>query len=132
MIQRDYLMRQLMQLLEVLQRIILYRKNGNKEQAGNEVRTFFRFMKIEEDLRELSIEDLTHKLFNGKSYTNEQIELIAFVLKEQGEMEESEDLRKSLFMKSLFLLERIDRESIVYSMERQIKLGELREYLRGN
>lgn len=132
MIQRDYLMRQLMQLFEVLQQIILHRKNGNKEQAENEVCTFFRFLKIEENLKELSIEDLVQRLFTGKNYTNEQIELIAYVLKEQGELEESEDLRKNLFMKSLFLLERIDRESIVYSMERQIKTGELREYLGGN
>jgi hypothetical protein len=129
MIERDYLMRQLMQLLEALQKIILFRKRGEVEQAKDEIDFFYRCLKIEDDFQKLSIEEVIRKLTEDKKFTNEQIEMIAFVLKEQGEMAVEEEDRKDYFLKSLFLLQRVDRESITYSMDRQMKIGEIREYL---
>jgi hypothetical protein len=129
MIERDYLMRQLMQLLEALQKIILFRKRGETEQAREEIDFFYRCLKIEDDLKKLTIEELIQKLTEEKKFTNEQIEMIAFVLKEQGELAEDGETRKDCFLKSLFLLEMVDRQNITYSMERQIKIGELKEYL---
>ena len=55
--------------------------------------------------------------------------MIAFVLKEQGEMAIQDDRRMDFFRKSYILLEKVDRESIVFSMNRQMKLAELRGYL---
>jgi hypothetical protein len=55
--------------------------------------------------------------------------MIAFVLKEQGELEEKAEQKLDFFRKSYFLLEKVDRESTSFSMDRQMKLAELREYL---
>lgn len=39
--ERDYLMRQLMLLFQVLEKVIKHRKNGNLEEAENEIRYFY-------------------------------------------------------------------------------------------
>jgi hypothetical protein len=55
--------------------------------------------------------------------------MIAFVLKEQGELSETDENKINYFRKSYFLLDKVDRESITFSMDRQMKMAELRGYL---
>jgi hypothetical protein len=128
-IERDYLMRQLMQLFQVLRKILGLREDGEIEEARAQVRYFYRILKINEDIGKLSIEDLLKLLQDEKKFTNEQIEVFAFVLKEQGEMADDESLRHNFFRKAAFLLEKVDKESISFSMERQMKIQELKSYL---
>ncbi len=128
-IERDYLMRQLMMLFEVITRMIRFRKKGEKENAQKEIDYFYSCLKIDEDFRSMNIETLFNLLENVKKLTNEHIEMIAFVLKEQGELSENQEIKLDFFRKSYFLLDKVDRESITFSMDRQMKLAELREYL---
>jgi len=51
------------------------------------------------------------------------------VLKEQGELSETEENKLNFFGKAYFLLDKVERESITYSMDRQMKMAELKEYL---
>lgn len=129
MFERDYLMRQLMQLFEVLQKIMRYRKKGEKGKALEQVQFFYASLKLEELPGKLSVEEMMKLLVYDKKLTNEQLELLACVLKEQGEMEESEILRLDCFRKAWFLLDKVERESVTFSMDRLMRLSELKEYL---
>jgi hypothetical protein len=55
--------------------------------------------------------------------------MVAYVLKEQGELSTNEKEKLDFFRKSFFLFEKIERESVSFSMDRQMKLAELRQYL---
>ncbi len=128
-IERDYLVRQIMQLFNVLQRILGLRIKGNKEEADEQIRYFYKILKWENDIRKLTIEELIRYVRNKKHLSNEQTELLAYVLKEQGELAEGEDDRLDFFRKAWFLLNEVERESTVFSMDRQMKLTELKAYL---
>ncbi len=76
----------------------------------------------------MGIEKLLDFLEKEKNLNNEQIEMVAFVLKEQGELEESTELRLDFFRKSYFLLKKAENESLSFSMDRQMKIVKLKEY----
>ena len=128
-IERDYLMRQLMMMFEVIEKIIRYRKKGEKRLAEEEIEYFYSSLNIEKEINSMGIENLLKFLETEKKLTNEHMELIAYVLKEQGELSETGKNKINFFRKSYFLLDKVERESITYSMERQMKIAELREYL---
>jgi hypothetical protein len=129
MMERDYLMRQIMQLIQALQRIIRYRKKGEEELAQEEITRFYQSLKIEKDILSLSVEELMQLLTVRMELTNDHLEMVAFVLKEQGEMAADDKERSDFFSKSFFILEKVERESVNFSMDRLIKMGELKEYL---
>ena len=49
-IERDYLMRQLMQLFDVLRKIFGHREKGEIEEAESQIRYFYSLLKIEKDV----------------------------------------------------------------------------------
>jgi len=122
-------MRQLMMLFEVIQKILGYRKKGDKKQALQQIKYFYTCLKIDEDVRSKSIEELIDFLVNKKKLTNEHIEMVAIVLTEQGELDENIEQKKDFFRKSYFLLDKVERESTNFSMERQLKIAKLKEFL---
>ncbi len=128
-IEKDYLMRQLLMLFEVIQKILRYRKKGEKGKAEEEINYFYQTLKIEKDIRSMHIEELLLFLEKERNLSNEHIEMVAFVLKEQGELEEDQKHKINFFRKAYFLLDKVERESITFSMDRQLKMAELREYL---
>lgn len=128
-VERDYLMRQLMMLFEVIHKILRHRKKGENEEAEQEIQYFYECLKIDDEVRKMNIEQLVDLLENKKKLTNEHIELVAFVLKEQGELAGEDNQRHDLFKKSYFLLDKVERESTSFSMDRQMKMAELKEYL---
>ena len=128
-IEKDYLMRQLMMLFEVIGKIIRYRRKGENEEALDEIQYFYECLNIEKEINSMSIENLLNLLEKEKKLTNEHIEMIAFVIKEQGELSETKETKLDFFRKAYFLLDKVERESITFSMDRQMKMAELREYL---
>jgi len=128
-IERDYLMRQLMMLFEVIEKIIRYRKKGEKRLAEDEIEYFYSSLNIEAEIKSISIGNLLKFLETEKKLTNEHIEMIAYVLKEQGELAETNEKKLNFFGKAYFLLDKVERESISFSMDRQMKMAELREFL---
>ena len=127
--ERDYIMRQIMQLFDVIQKILRLRIKGQEEEAEEQIRYFYTILKIETDIAKLGIEELLDFLQNEKKLANPQIELLAFVLKEQGELAGEENIRLNFFRKAYFLLDKVERESTSFSMDRQMKLTELKAYL---
>lgn len=128
-IQKDFLMRQLMMLFEVIHKILRHRKKGESKEAEDAIRYFYDCLKIDEDVQDFNIQQLVELLEDKKKLSNEHIELVAFVLQEQGELADDEDKRLDFFRKSYFLLDKVDREGISFSMDRQMKMAELKEYL---
>ena len=128
-IERDFLMRQLMMLFEVIQKIILYRKKGQFEEAQEEIQYFYECLKLPENIHEQSIQSLMEYLMIERKLTNNHLEMVAAVFKEKGELAQNDEQRTELFKKALFMLKKVDRESTGFSMERQMKIGELTEYL---
>ena len=128
-IEKDFLMRQLMLLFEVIQKILRHRKTGDKEKAFEQIKYFYELLKIDDNIDSMSIEQLTEFLVKDKNLTNEQIEMIAFVLKEQGELSEQNKKKLDFFSKSYFLLQKVEQESVTFSMDRQMKLAELKAWL---
>ncbi len=128
-IEKDYLMRQLFMLFEVINKILRFRKKGEKGKAIDEIKNFYECLKIDDDVNSMSIKELVDLLETNKKLTNEHIEMIAFVLKEQGELSETIDKKLDFFRKAYFLLEKVERESVTFSLDRQMKLAELKAYL---
>ena len=128
-IERDYLMRQLRMLFDVISKIIRHRRKGENEDAQDEINYFYLCLKIDEDIKTMNIEALFDLLVNIKKLTNEHIEMVAYVLKEQGELSETTETKLDLFRKAYFLFDKVDRESITFSMDRQMKMAELKEFL---
>lgn len=122
-------MRQLMMLFEVIEKIIRYRKKGENRLAEDEIEYFYSSLNIESEIKSMSIQNLLKFLETEKKLTNEHIEMIAFVLKEQGELAANELHKIDYFRKAYFLLDKVERESITFSMDRQMKMTELRQYL---
>ncbi len=128
-IEKDFLMRQLMMFFEVISKILRYLKKGEKGKALDEINYFYKLLKIEANFDSMNIEQLLNFLEKDKNLTNEHIEMVAFVLKEQGELAEESKSKLDFFRKSYFLLDKVDRESITFSMDRMMKMAELKEYL---
>ncbi len=128
-IERDYLMRQLMMLFEVIHKILRHRKKGESEEAEEEIKYFYDCLKIDEKATDLNIEEFVDFLVSEKKLTNEHLEMVAIVMKEQGELSNNEDKKLDYFRKSYFLLEKVERESVSFSMDRQIRLAELKSIL---
>ena len=128
-IEKDYLMRQLKMLIDVIQKIVNFRKKGMLTDARREISYFYSCLHMPDEILSQSTESFLNFLTHQK-FTNDQLELIAYVLKEQGEMEENAKTQLNFFRKSYFLLDKVDRESTTFSMERQMKIGELLEYIR--
>jgi hypothetical protein len=66
-IERDYLMRQLMMLFEVIEKIIRYRKKGEKRLAEDEIEYFYSSLNIESEIKSMSIENLLKFLESEKN-----------------------------------------------------------------
>jgi hypothetical protein len=128
-LERDYLMRQLMMLMEVIQKIASYRKKGQQAEADEEITYFYNCLTLNPDFHQKSIKAIFDYLTNEKKLTNDQLEMIAFVLKEQGELALQDEQKIDFFRKSYFLLDKVERESTAFSMNRQMNLAELKDYL---
>ena len=124
-IEKDFLMRQLAMLFELISKIVRYRKNGEKEKALDEIAYFYQNLRIDSDIKMMRIDELLTFLQKDRNLSNEHLEMVAFVLKEQGDLEEALQSKLDFFRKSYFLLRKVDRESSTFSMDRQMKLADL-------
>lgn len=116
-------------LFEVIHKILRYRKKGEVGKALDEIQYFYQCLKIEVNINSMTIEELLEFLEKDKNLNNEQIEMVTFVLKEQGELSETTEFKLDFFRKAYFLLKKVELESVSFSMDRQMKLAKLEESL---
>jgi hypothetical protein len=128
-IEKDYIVRQMMLMFEALQKILRLRKENKNKEALFEIQNIYAMLEIDENIENMDIEDFIAFLETDKNLTRDQIEMVGYVLKEHGEIENDAFKKVNFFSKSFFILNKVDRESITFSMDRKIKLEEINKYL---
>jgi hypothetical protein len=132
MYQKDYILRMIEMLGDLLAAIFGLIKKGDYKKASEQLSNIYYNM-LKEDaafFREIPAEDLTHKLMKEHNYTNGHLEILAELFNAEAELEvsqghESESLK--YFEKSLILFEFIDREQKTLIPRRLEKMDAIRK-----
>ena len=135
MYQKDYILRMIEMLGEMIAGILGLIRKGNFEQAEDKLENLY-FTMLKEDaafFRDIPADELTDKLLHDHNYTNGHLEVLAELFNAEAELRKAKgDSKGSLeySQKSLRLFEFIDIEYKTYSQERVDKMSEIRERIR--
>lgn len=132
MYQRDYILRMIEMIGELIAAILLKIKKGDYKQASDQLSKIY-YDILKEDasfFRKLPEENLTSKLLNEHNYTNGHLEILAELFNAEAELciakgNHAESLDYS--RKSLILFEFIDAEQKTYSLERINKMENIKK-----
>ncbi|WP_372751817.1 hypothetical protein [Labilibaculum sp.] len=132
MIQKDFIMRMIEMIAEVIARIIGLIKGGDPEQASLLLENAYRdFLKEDASyFRRLSKEELTHDLLEKHNYGNGHLEILAELFLAEGELNFAKgDVVNSLnyYEKSYLLLEFTVQNSKSFSLAKESKMIQLKE-----
>jgi hypothetical protein len=132
MYQRDYILRMIEMLGDLIAAILGLVKKGDYFQASGKLEGLYYDM-LKEDaafFRNLPAEDLTDKLLKSHDYTNGHLEILAELFNAEAELQLAQgNNAESLvyFVKSLTLFEYIDVALKTYSQERIDKITLINE-----
>jgi hypothetical protein len=135
MYQKDYILRMIEMLGDLIAGILGLIKKGEYRQAFEQLGKIYYDM-LKEDaafFREIPADNLTHKLIKEHNYTNGHLEILAELFNAEAELEVSQGHKSDslkYFEKSLMLFEFIDREQKTYSAERQEKMNSISEKIQ--
>ena len=140
MYQKDYILRMIEMLGELLAGIFGLIKKGEYRRASEQIgRIYYNILKEDAAFfRTIPEADLTHKLLYEHNYTNSHLEILAELFNAEAELtfaqgKKSESIEYS--RKSLMLFEFIDADQKTYSLERINKMESIRkriENLKGS
>lgn len=140
MYQKDYILRMIEMLGELLTGIFRLIKKGEYRRASEQIgRIYYSILKEDAAFfRTIPEADLTHKLLYEHNYTNSHLEILAELFNAEAELtfaqgKKSESIEYS--RKSLILFEFIDADQKTYSLERINKMESIRkriENLKGS
>lgn len=134
MYQKDYILRMIEMMGDLIAGILGLIRKGDFNRASEEIGRIYHdllredssfFMKIPED-------QLTNRLLKEHNYTNGHLEILAELFNAEAELESARgklDESMLLFRKSLILFEFIDNEQKSYSFERIEKMESIRNRL---
>lgn len=135
MYQKDYILRMIEMLGEMIAGILGLIRKGNFEQAEDKLENLY-FTMLKEDaafFRDIPADELTDKLLHEHNYTNGHLEVLAELFNAEAELRKAKgDSSGSLeySQKSLRLFEFIDVEYKTFSQERIDKMAVIRERIR--
>jgi len=135
MYQKDYILRMIEMLGEMIAGILGLIRKGNFEQAEDKLENLY-FTMLKEDaafFRDIPVDELTDRLLHGHNYTNGHLEVLAELFNAEAELRKAKgDKPGSLeySQKSLRLFEFIDAEYKTYSQERIDKMEAIRGRIR--
>lgn len=140
MYQKDYILRMIEMLGELLTGIFRLIKKGEYRRASEQIgRIYYSILKEDAAFfRTIPEADLTHKLLYEHNYTNSHLEILAELFNAEAELtfaqgKKSESIEYS--RKSLMLFEFIDADQKTYSLEKINKMESIRkriENLKGS
>lgn len=135
MYQKDFIMRLIEMIAEVITRILGFIKNGDPEQANHLLENAYRdFLKEDASFfRNISKEELTNKLLNEHNYTNDHLKILSELFFAEGELNLAKnDKKKSLnyYEKSLLLLKFTEQNSNTFSLKNESKIMLLNEKIK--
>ena len=132
MYQKDYILRMIEMLGDLIAAIFGLVRKGDYTQASEKLDRIYYDM-LKEDaafFRKIPIDDLTHKLLEEHNYTNGHLEILAELFNADAELELAKgNMNESLDFseKSLLLFEFIDIEQKTLSLERLDKMNSIRD-----
>ncbi len=132
MYQKDYILRMIDMLGDLIAGIIGFIKKGEYKQASEKLGKIYYDM-LKEDagfFRVIPKEDLIYKLLHEHNYTNGHLEILAELFNVEAELalaQGKKSVRLGYSEKSLVLFEYIDAEHRTYSSERLKKMAAIKE-----
>lgn len=135
MFQKDYILRMIEMLGDMISAVFGLIKKGDYNKASEELGKIYYDM-LKEDaafFRAIPADELTLKLLKEHNYTNGHLEILAELFNAEAELEVSQGHKSDsleYFEKSLMLFEFIDREKKTYSAERQEKMNSISEKIQ--
>jgi hypothetical protein len=136
MYQKDYILRMIEMLGDLIAGILGLIKKGDYRKASEELSNLYYDM-LKEDaafFRDIPEHELTGKLLQEHNYTNGHLEILAELFNAEAELclaEENNAGALEYSKKSLRLFEFIDKEEKTYSQERIDKMEKIRERIIG-
>jgi hypothetical protein len=132
MYQKDYVLRMIEMLGDLLAAIFGLIKKGDYRKASEQLGKIYNSM-LKEDaafFRAIPADDLTNKLKKEHNYTNGHIEILAELFNAEAELEFAKGNKSGsleYYRKSLLLFEFIDLEQKTLYSERLIKMAAIRK-----
>jgi len=135
MYQKDYILRMIEMLGQLIAGILGLIKKGNFEQAEDKLENLYYTMLKEDSafFRDIPIDELTDRLLHGHNYTSGHLEVLAELFNVEAELRLAKDDKPGSLeysQKSLRLLEFIDAEYKTYSQERIDKIDAIKERIK--
>jgi hypothetical protein len=132
MYQKDYILRMIETLAQVIAAILKFIKSGDLHQASQVLQNAYgmAFHNEAVKLKTLPEEGLVDTLLQEYLYTNGHLEMLAELFYADAELLLAENKiseSMSYYRKSLALLEHVDKEYRSYSQERQDRMQAIRE-----
>jgi hypothetical protein len=132
MYQKDYILRMIEMIGDLIAAIIGLIKKGDYSKASEQLgRIYYDMLKEDASFfRTIPEEELTHKLLQEHNYTNGHLEILAELFNAEAELELAQGNRAGSLEysgKSLILFEFIDTELKTYSLERVNKMADIRK-----
>jgi len=126
MYEKDYILRMIEMFGEFITAIFGYIKKGNYKQAYDSLsRAYYNFLKEDASFfYKISKDEISEKLVTEHNYTNNHLEILAELFYAEAELKYKEGKRSEsieLYEKSLILLEFVDSNSRIYSLNRESK-----------
>ena len=132
MIQKDYMLRMIEMLGDLLAAVFGLIRKGDYERATERLNQIYYDM-LKQDaafFRNLDVDDMTDKLLNEHNFTNGHLEILAELFNAEAEIAiikgDTENAR-SYSAKALILFEYVDKAYRTYSQDRIDKMNKLRE-----
>ena len=132
MYQKDYILRMIEMLGELIAAILGYIKKGQFEEASISLDNLYTTLLREDSsfFQNIPKEQLTGKLINEHHYTNNHLEVLAELFNAEGELRLAQKKGTECieyFNKSLLLFEFVETNSKSFSIERQNKIKTIKE-----
>ena len=135
MYQKDYVLRMIEMIKDLIMGILGLIKKGDLENAGEKIdNLFYDFLKEDSAFfTTIPAEELTKKLLQEHNYTHGHLEILAWLFDAEAELELARGNRKmslEFSQKSLILFEFIENEQKTYSLEKEEKMNGIRDRIR--
>ena len=137
MYQKDYILRMIEMMGELIAGLLGLIKKGEFQQAQQSIENaYYAFLQQDASLlQNIPAERLTDTLLQEHHYTHGHLEILSELFFAQAELFHARGMAtesKAFYMKSLLLLEFVAGESASYSLEQQDRLRYLRQQLASN
>jgi hypothetical protein len=135
MYQKDYILRMIEMLGDLIAGILGLAKKGKFEEAADKLENLY-YQMLKEDssfFRDIPEDELTDRLLHQHNYTNGHLEVLAELFNAEAELRLAEDDKSGCLeysRKSLRLFEFIDAEYKIYSRERIDKMESIRTRIK--